>query len=50
VSDLAALAQALGSADPEERRRAVAELDGRDLDSCSELVLRALGDADWRVR
>jgi HEAT repeat protein len=50
MSDTSTVGQALSSEDPEERRRAVARLAGHDLDHCAELLLRALGDADWRVR
>ena len=50
MTELSAIALALASDDPEERRRAVAGLAGQDLDHCVELVLRGLGDADWRVR
>src|SRR5690606_9204338 len=43
----------LASRDPEERRQATASLFGRASDSpagAARLVLRALGDDDWRVR
>ncbi|HLV65892.1 MAG TPA: HEAT repeat domain-containing protein [Polyangiaceae bacterium] len=49
-SDLESL---LASRDPEERRQATASLFGRASDSpagAARLVLRALGDDDWRVR
>ncbi len=48
--EIEAVARALDSEDPEERRRAVARLAEQDLDHCVDLVLRGLGDADWRVR
>lgn len=41
---------ALGSSDPEERRRAVARLAFEDADASADLILLGLGDADWRVR
>jgi HEAT repeat protein len=40
----------LGSADPEERRRATALLSEQKIESAIPLLLRALGDEDWRVR
>lgn len=40
----------LGSADPEERRRAAGELVEHAGDSAVPLLLKALGDEDWRVR
>jgi len=40
----------LESSDPEERRRATAELALVDPDKSGELVVRALADEDWRVR
>lgn len=42
--------QGLGSEDPEERRRATAELLRDDLDLDVDSLLLALGDSDWRVR
>lgn len=40
----------LGSGDPEVRRQAAARLSHAALPEAVPLVLRALGDADWRVR
>jgi len=40
----------LADASPEVRRRAVASLDREALDEIIDLVRRALGDDDWRVR
>ncbi|HYQ16500.1 MAG TPA: HEAT repeat domain-containing protein, partial [Polyangiaceae bacterium] len=50
MSDVAELERALGSFDPEERRRAVARI--ADLPPSSRVppLLSALGDGDWRVR
>jgi HEAT repeat protein len=44
------LERALSSADPEERRRAVADLTRAPEGERPGLLVRALGDADWRVR
>jgi HEAT repeat protein len=41
---------ALRSDDPEERRRAVAEIAGAPEVNQARLFIRALGDPDWRVR
>ena len=49
-SRLAALVARLGADDPEERRRAVVELPGGWIAGVLELLIGALGDADWRVR
>ncbi|HVU03573.1 MAG TPA: HEAT repeat domain-containing protein [Polyangiaceae bacterium] len=40
----------LRSAEPEERRRAVGELASADESDWPRLLVRALGDPDWRVR
>lgn len=40
----------LGSGDPEERRRATARLADAAPDAGGPLLVRALGDDDWRVR
>jgi len=40
----------LRSDDPEERRRATARLEAQPRGLNVELLMRALGDADWRVR
>jgi HEAT repeat protein len=42
--------RALASADAEERRQATTELGGVPLDEALPLLLRSLGDEDWRVR
>ncbi|HLV21305.1 MAG TPA: HEAT repeat domain-containing protein, partial [Polyangiaceae bacterium] len=47
---LRALEAQLGAADPEERRRAAAALSEQEGEQRVSLLLRALGDADWRVR
>jgi HEAT repeat protein len=44
------LEQGLGSDDAEERRQATAELGGLPEGAAVPLLLRALGDEDWRVR
>ena len=44
------VARALGAADPEERRRAVARISELPLTSRVGPLLSALGDVDWRVR
>lgn len=44
-----ALARALASSDPEERRRAAARI-GEETEGGVSLLLAALGDDDWRVR
>ncbi|APR80978.1 TolA protein [Minicystis rosea] len=46
----ATIEQALGSEDAEERRQATAELGGMAVDAALPLLMRALGDDDWRVR
>jgi HEAT repeat protein len=46
----ATLSHALSSDDAEERRQATAELGGVALDAALPLLVRALGDEDWRVR
>ena len=50
MSEEADLEAGLRSDDPEERRRATASLEGQPWGLNVELLLRALGDADWRVR
>lgn len=42
--------RALKSSDPEERRRAVADIPSAPDASWPKLVVLAMGDADWRVR
>jgi len=42
--------QDLGSADPEVRRRATAAIADVSSREAGDLMLRALGDSDWRVR
>ncbi len=49
MSDLESLEKRLGSADAEDRREAVVDL-GRRGGEAVPLLLRALGDLDWRVR
>lgn len=44
------LEQALGSEDPEERRRATARLSDHPASLGAPLLIAALGDDDWRVR
>jgi HEAT repeat protein len=44
------LAFAIASQDPEERRRATAALADHSAEEVLELLRRALGDEDWRVR
>lgn len=46
----AEIERALSSPDPEERRRAVSQLASLEPAPAVPLVLRALGDEDWRVR
>ena len=46
----AEIARALGDADAERRRRAVVAMSGRSEPALAPLLLRALGDQDWRVR
>ncbi|MEB2312284.1 MAG: HEAT repeat domain-containing protein [Sorangiineae bacterium] len=50
MTDLERLASALDSSDPEERRRAVAGLASESRREALPLLLKALGDTDWRVR
>ena len=50
MTEIAGIESLLGSADPEDRRRAAAELARHDGEGVVPLLLRALGDADWRVR
>lgn len=47
---MTAAEEALGSADPEKRRRGVAEILHSDEGDQPALLVRALGDSDWRVR
>ena len=47
---VATIGKALAQDDPEERRRATASLRDVPPDDGIALVLRALGDEDWRVR
>ncbi len=47
---VSSLSRALTSSDPEERRQATSRLGRLDLDHASQLLVRALGDEDWRVR
>ncbi|AUX30007.1 MULTISPECIES: HEAT repeat domain-containing protein [Sorangium] len=47
---IAALATALAADDAEERRQAAARLGRADVAEALPLLLRALGDPDWRVR
>jgi len=44
------LLASLTSLDPETRRLAVQRLQDEDVDGVGELLVRALGDEDWRVR
>lgn len=46
----AAIAAALASPDAEERRRAISDVGSLAVLDAVPLLLRALGDADWRVR
>jgi HEAT repeat protein len=46
----ASIERALGWNDAEERRQATAELGSAPLDVALPLLVRALGDEDWRVR
>ncbi|HYP87867.1 MAG TPA: HEAT repeat domain-containing protein, partial [Polyangiaceae bacterium] len=50
MSDAAEVQRALGSFDPEERRRAVARIAALPPSSRVSPLLSALGDGDWRVR
>ncbi|MCC6898176.1 MAG: HEAT repeat domain-containing protein [Polyangiaceae bacterium] len=50
MTDLAELSRALGAADAEERRRAAAGLRHTAGPEAVALLVRALGDSDWRVR
>ncbi|AUX40705.1 hypothetical protein SOCE26_021060 [Sorangium cellulosum] len=47
---ISAIAAALGADDSEERRQAAARLGRADIGEALPLLLRALGDPDWRVR
>ncbi|WP_437572470.1 HEAT repeat domain-containing protein [Sorangium sp. So ce542] len=47
---IAALATALAADDAEERRQAAARLGRADVAEALPLLMRALGDPDWRVR
>ncbi|MGK3991140.1 HEAT repeat domain-containing protein [Sorangium sp. So ce136] len=47
---IAAIAAALDADDAEERRQAAARLGRADITEALPLLLRALGDPDWRVR
>ncbi|HEX6274336.1 MAG TPA: HEAT repeat domain-containing protein, partial [Polyangiaceae bacterium] len=47
---VASITKALALPDPEERRRATASLRDVNPDDAIGLVIRALGDEDWRVR
>ncbi|WP_437816627.1 HEAT repeat domain-containing protein [Sorangium sp. So ce1078] len=47
---IAAIATALAADDAEERRQAAARLGRADVTEALPLLLRALGDPDWRVR
>ncbi|WP_437488188.1 HEAT repeat domain-containing protein [Sorangium sp. So ce1014] len=47
---IAAIAAALAADDAEERRQAAARLGRADVTEALPLLLRALGDPDWRVR
>jgi len=47
---VATIESALGSADAEDRRQATAELGRLPVDQALPLLLRSLGDEDWRVR
>ncbi|XXX79597.1 HEAT repeat domain-containing protein [Sorangium sp. So ce134] len=47
---IAAIAVALAADDAEERRQAAARLGRADVTEALPLLLRALGDPDWRVR
>lgn len=46
----AAIEAALGSSDPEERRVGASELASAKSEIVAQLLTRALGDEDWRVR
>ncbi len=46
----ASIERALGSADAEDRRQATAELGRLPVEEALPLLLRSLGDEDWRVR
>ncbi len=50
MSDVDAIARDLDSSDPEERRRAVARLAGVGGRPSVLVLIKALGDQDWRVR
>lgn len=50
MSDVEAIAHGLESADPEERRRAAALLAGTGGRQSVVVLMKALGDEDWRVR
>jgi HEAT repeat protein len=50
MTELLDIERQLGSQDPEERRYAVRQLSGDTSEEAVDLLLRALGDEDWRVR
>jgi HEAT repeat protein len=50
MTALAAIESALGSLDPEDRRQAAARLGELAGEALVPLLMRALGDEDWRVR
>jgi HEAT repeat protein len=50
LTDRAEIEAALASSDPEERRLGAAQLAQANADVVAELLARALGDDDWRVR
>ncbi|HMJ12234.1 MAG TPA: HEAT repeat domain-containing protein, partial [Polyangiaceae bacterium] len=50
MTQLAAIEAALRSADPEDRRQAAARLGELAGEALVPLLMRALGDEDWRVR
>ncbi len=50
MTDRATVAARLAEMDPEARRRAAQEIPALPAPESCDLLLRALGDADWRVR
>ncbi len=50
MTDAAAVATDLKSAEPEVRRIAARSLAQLDAEACAPLLAQALGDSDWRVR
>jgi HEAT repeat protein len=50
MSEFWEVGQRLGNPDPEERRQAVRLLRGKTKEEAADLLLRAMGDEDWRVR